>query len=233
MPNPNHAARLNEEGASFHERGDDTSAFAAFKDALESISADSLANTGASVSAVLSPIPDPTANATNNSGSNTPRLPLVPSNPRTDQPVTNGDDETYLYDRCLVFESEYASDPEAAPYCSAIVVFNMALVYQKRGNDEKTLYKALFLYMVSLRHIRSSESERFKNSDLVIAALNNQAIVFYMLKDYGKARTILGELWSVMRDIRCRPASFQKRDIDGIVQNILLMLHSPSLAAAA
>ena len=231
MSNPSHAARLNEEGASFHERGDDNSAFAAFKDALESISIDSHLRTGASVSAMLSPVPDPTSSTGYSAGST--RTPMIPSHPRTDEPITNEDEEVYLYDRSLAFEAEYASDPEAASYCSAIIIFNMALVFQKRGSDEKTLYKALFLYMVSLRHIRSSSSDRFSKSDVVIASLNNQAIVFYLLKDFGKARTILGELWTLLRDLRHRPASFKKTDIDGIVQNILLLLHSPSLAAAA
>jgi hypothetical protein len=229
MTNPSNAARLNEEGASYHERGDDNSAFAAFKDALESISIDSHVRTGASVSAMLSPVPDPT----NPNNTSTARSSLVASHPRTDEPIICEEDETYLYDRFLVFEPEYASDPEAASYCSAVIIFNMALVFQKRDNHVKTLYKALFLYIVSLRHLRTNASERFKNSDVVIAALNNQAMIFCMLKDYGKARTVLGELWSLLRELRRRPGSLNKKDIDGIVQNILLLLQSPSLAAAA
>ncbi|CAB9518091.1 expressed unknown protein [Seminavis robusta] len=227
---PNQAARLNDEGASYIERGDDSSAFAAFKDALESLSSDAVAQTTASVSAMLTP---PTVNVGNGNSTRASTTRPVANCPRTDAPAPADDEEAYQYDRCLSFEQGHTSDPDALPYCSAVIIFNMALVFQKRGTDEKTLYKALFLYMVSLRHIQSCTSDSFKKTDVVIAALNNQAVVFYLLKDYAKARTVLGELWNLLRELRCRPRSFMKSDIDGIVQNILLLLHSPSLAAAA
>jgi hypothetical protein len=229
----NQSSRLNEEGVSYHLRGDDNSAFAAFKDALESLSNDALAQTGASVSALLTPpTPDPTNPDSGRSTATMATRP-IPSCPRSDVPAPPDDEPVYFYDRCLTFEPSQAADPEATPYCSAVIIFNMGLVFQKRGNDDKTLYKALFLYMVSLRHIQTSSNDRFKKTDVVIAALSNQAVVFYLLKDYGKARTVLGELWNLLRELQCRPHSFVKADIDGIVQNILLLLHSPSLAAAA
>lgn len=231
------AARLNEEGAFFFQSGDENSAFAAFKDALGSLSNDSITRTSLSVSAMLSP-PGPSADAVGSDGSTSvngkeSRSPLVPSSTRTEAPISGENEEPFLFDRCLSFDASHAADPEAAAYCSAIVIFNMALVFQKRDNDHKTLYKALFLYLVSLRHIKASGNDRFSKSDVVIAALNNQAVVFYKLKEFGKARAVLGEVWKLLRDLRARPDSFQKVDIDGIVQNILLLLHSPSLAAAA
>ena len=231
---PSLSSRLNEEGASYHERGDDNSAFAAFKDALESLSIDAIARTTESVSALLSPTPTSDPTIPDHLGRSTMAIRPIPSCPRSDVPAPADDEHAYYYDRCLTFEQTQAIDPEATPYCSAVIIFNMGLLFQKRGKDEKTLYKALFLYMVSLRHIQASTNgDRFKKTDVMIAALNNQAVVFYLLKDYGKARTVLGELWSLLREIQCRPRSFVKGDIDGIVQNILLLLHSPSLAAAA
>jgi hypothetical protein len=235
MSTENQSSRLNEEGASYHTRGDDNSAFAAFKDALESLSTDSLAQTSASASGLLTPV---TPNPTDPSNGRLPTttstvLRPIPSCPRSDVPSPADDEPAYFYDRCLTFEPSQAADPEATPYCSAVIIFNMGLLFQKRGKDAKTLYKALFLYMVSLRHIQTSSNDQFKKTDVVIAALNNQAVVFYLLKDYGKARTVLGELWNLLRGLQCRPQSFVKGDIDGIVQNILLLLHSPSLAAAA
>ena len=233
----NNAARLNEEGAFFFESGDENSAFAAFKDALGNFSNDSIARTSLSVSAMLSPSVSAadagSSAAAAAAAGNSSRSPLVPSSARTEEPISGDDEEPFMFDRCLSFDSSHAADPEAAPYCSAIIIFNMALVFQKRGKDRKTLYKALFLYLVSLRHIKTSSNERFNNSDVVIAALNNQAVIFYHLKEFGKARAVLGELWTLLRDLPARPDSFQKCDIDGIVQNILLLLHKPSLAAAA
>ena len=231
------AVRLNEEGAFFFQSGDENSAFAAFKDALGSLSNDSIARTSLSVSAMLS-APGASADSVASDGSTTvngkgTRSPLVPSSARTEAPISGENEEPFLFDRCLSFDASHAADPEAASYCSAIVIFNMALVFQKRDNDHKTLYKALFLYLVSLRHIKAPGNDRFSKSDVVIAALNNQAVVFYKLKEFGKARAVLGEVWKLLRDLRARPDSFQKVDIDGIVQNILLLLHSPSLAAAA
>lgn len=229
------ASRLNEEGAFFFESGDENSAFAAFKDALGSLSHDNIAQTSSSVAAVLAPPSFDGGSGSSASGgsSSSSRSPLVSSSTRTEEPIAGDNEEPFMFDRCLSFDASHAADPEAASYCSAIIIFNMALVFQKRGKDHKTLYKSLFLYLVSLRHIKTSNNDRFNSSDVVIAALNNQAVVFYHLKEYGKARAVLGELWTLLRELKSRPKSFQKSDIDGIVQNILLLLHSPSLAAAA
>ena len=236
----NSAARLNEEGAFFFQSGDEDSAFAAFKDALGSLSNDSIARTSLSVSAMLSaPVTASSADDATPGGPSSSiqhkgsRTHLFPSSTRTEMPISGEEEEPFLFDRCLSFDASYASDPEAAAYCSAIVIFNMALVFQKRDDDHRTLYKALFLYLVSLRHIKASGSDRFSKSDVIIAALNNQAVVFYRLKEFGKARAVLSELWKLLKTLTARPESFQKVDIDGIVQNILLLLHTPSLAAAA
>lgn len=204
------AARLNDEGIYFHEAGDDDSAFAAFKDALES-----LAITGKSNEEMLI---------------STPQIPK--SNSFLDQPIFGCDDDPFLYDRNLSFNHDDAQDPDKNQYCRAIVVFNMALVYSKRDKDKETLHKALFLYSMCLQHVQAS-SDQVKRSDVVLAAMNNQAVVLYLMEDFGKARRVLNEMWAMLKQLRSRPASFVKQDIHGFVHNILLLLHSPSLAPAA
>jgi len=238
------AARLNEEGAYFFQSGDDISAFAAFKDALGNLSSESVAYTSSSVSAILSTQTSSKEGSSGDaaSGNDTPpaKVPIVSPTrstrdiPRLDEPpISVDDEEPFTFERFLSFDHSQAVDPAATAYCSAIIIFNMAQVFQQRSKDRKTLNKALFLYIVSLRHIKGCTSGRFKSSDVVIAALNNRATVFYHLQHFGKARMVLGELWALIKELRARPESFQKADVDGIVQNILLMLHTPNLAAAA
>jgi hypothetical protein len=119
---------------------------------------------------------------------------------------------------------------------SAVVVFNMAVIFHQRSFFEREPYrtKALHLYESSL-DLFSKISIRYDLSGIIAVALNNRASLLFAMGDYESSERDMERLQSAM--VRAEysmstAAILHGSDFQGILLNLLL-LRPPRTAQAA
>lgn len=270
------AIRLNNEGIQHLISGNETNAFTAFKTALDKIShGDRNSVQDESTPSAPSPFLDTTSSQPPPPRRRRPLscAPLlytstgnIISNNSCNKTLSSTNDistinSPFFFQQTLFIQEDQWLVPTDAPYLSAVIIYNMGLVFHLKGeavidDDEQKqalYYKALFLYNVSLRHIQAAtNNDMYSYSDVVVVVLNNTSHIHNNSNDSShddddedssldKGRTVLMELWSVLRHIQQQgsnskrvTSAFTQSDMDGFVQNVLLLLRgTTSLAPAA
>lgn len=127
-------------------------------------------------------------------------------------------------------------DQDGIAIFSAVVVFNMAVVFHQKSFIENDPFrtKALHLYESSV-DLFSKISSRYDLSGTIAVALNNKASLYFAIGDYESSDQELERLQSVMERAEystSTAAILQGSDFQGILLN-LLTLRPPRIAQAA
>jgi hypothetical protein len=145
--------------------------------------------------------------------------------------------EPFTYLKPFVFNSTLIpQDQDGIAVFSAVVVFNMAIVFHQKSllESDPFVTKALHLYESSV-DLFSKISSRYDLSGTIALALNNKASLHFAGGDYESSDLELERLQSVMARAEysmSTEAILQGSDFQGILMN-LLMLRPPRIAQAA
>lgn len=249
-------SEMNNGGAAFLASGNVDAAFSSFRGALELIgrmyeggedpqiplSAPTFAASGAKTSSLAS---------SNKEGLKAkPNRSTCPSQPSTRAPVQqihplskpSYDHPHFVYCQALVFNPSLSLTmenwDEYLPICLAMIKFNLGLTYQMKSKDvgERALVRALVWYDLCLAHVQETMQTALPlHLNVVMAAMNNMAIVNYDLCHYTKVRHIYQNLLEIMNchsSAGSKPLGFKEEEMQGLVLNIIL-LHSDAIAPAA
>lgn len=222
------AAYLNSNGCSMLAVGDNAKAFKTLKEALQNV-----------LQAVMLYEDNPVASAAERPDDDIVSRPVPRS--RMDgasmKPSPEENDRAYIYSKGLVFYlTSNVTLLELAFYAS-VIVFNLVLALQRRRKplQERDLNKLLALYDLCLKLIHEgSKAKQYDSCNLIVATLNNKAVVHAELRDFTKARRVLYHVWDVMKYPSRRPGLLEPWEIEGIFLNIYqLLVNSPKTASAA
>jgi hypothetical protein len=221
------AAFLNSNGASMLAFGDNAKAYKAFKGSLQHI-----------MQAVMlyedTPPPAKHSDALDIVSRPVPRN-RIDGMSMKPPPEENGN--AYMYSKGLVFYLSGTIKLADLAFYSSAVVFNLVVSFQRRRKplQERDLTKLLALYDLCLKLVsEGTKTKQYDNCNLVVAALNNKAVVHAELGDFTRARRVLYHVWDVMKYPSRRPKLLEAWEVEGIFLNIYLWLvNSPQVASAA
>jgi hypothetical protein len=221
------AAYLNSNGCSMLAVGENAKAFKALKGALQNVLQAVMLYEDNPVAAAASERPDTVSRP----------VPRSRMDGASMKPSPEENDSAYIYSKGLVFYlTSNVTLLELAFYAS-VIVFNLVLAFQRRRKplQERDLNKLLALYDLCLRLIHEgSKAKQYDSCNLIVATLNNKAVVHAELRDFTKARRVLYHVWDVMKYPKRRPGLLEQWEIEGIFLNIYqLLVNSPQTASAA
>ena len=145
--------------------------------------------------------------------------------------------EPFTYLQPFVFNANLMpQDQDGIAVFSAVVVFNMAIVYHMKSLIDNDLFrtKALHLYESSV-DLFSKISSRYDLSATIAVALNNKASLYFARDEYESSDRELGRLQSIMERAEysiSTAAILRGSDFQGILLN-MLTLRPPRVAHAA
>lgn len=139
----------------------------------------------------------------------------------------------YVYDEPLqIVPAEKATLRDVAIY-KATLLFNMGFVFHKKSNcvDTWGVYWSLYFYELSLDCCKGFHDHP-SCLEVLAAALNNKAHVFFDHSEFLTSRDVLDTLLVTMILVHGRPLEFAKDKVHGILFN-LYMLRMPTAAPIA
>lgn len=142
------------------------------------------------------------------------------------------DSEGYIYSKPFFFNpAATLTEEEIAPY-GGVILFNLALTYHERSRTvgESALRVALSLYEKCLALLKHATS--FDCSNVIIAALNNQARIYEELLDYQRAGLRFKLLAEFLNEEEVRTDTLETDDLQDIFLNIFFF-KIPTCAAVA
>ena len=168
----------------------------------------------------------------------------VPAPPKCDasqslqmskQPIskTNShESEGFIYSKPFFFNpAATLTEEDIAPY-GGVILFNLALTYHERSRvvGESALRVAMKLYEKCLSLLKHART--FDCSNVIIAALNNQARIFEEVADYKRASYRFRLLAEFLNEDDVRTDTMEKADLQDIFLNIFFFKF-PTCAAMA
>lgn len=222
------AAYLNSNGASLLAVGENSKAFKCFKGSLQSL---------LQAVIIFEEAPPASTDVTSPTSDIVSRpIPRTRMDGASMKP-SDDDGKAYLYSKGLVFYLSSAISLFDLAFYGSVIVFNLVLSYQRRRTDmqERDLNKLLALYDLCLKLVgEGAKAKQYDCCNLVVATLNNKAVVHSELRDFTKARRVLYHVWDIMKYPDRRPKLLEPWEIEGIFLNIyLLLVNSPNVAGAA
>jgi len=164
------------------------------------------------------------------------------------------DSAHFVYSRAFVFFLNQPATTAAATstppspillrVTAAMIHFNLALSYQKMANEwgERSLMRALKLYDLCLTVIHGGDVTMPHNLHLVLATMNNMAVICYDLNMYSKVSRFCASITKVVHCVgmdgglrtmqQQQPHCFGDDDVEGLMLNLLL-LNVPPIPPAA
>ena len=145
---------------------------------------------------------------------------------------THLDSEGFVYSKPFYFNPEATMrEEDISPY-GGVILFNLALTYHERSrfSGESSLRLALRLYDKCLILLKNATS--FDCSNVIIAALNNQARIHEVLLDFRKASIRYKLLAEFLHQTDVRTDTLEADDLQEILLNIFFF-KIPSCAAMA
>lgn len=225
------AAYLNSNGASYLAMGDTEKAHKSFKDSLKTILQ------AISEGDVIEELPLPERNPTFDAMARPIPRSRMDGNDAQLSMQADKEGKAYSYGKGLVFYPNTTFTTTDLAFYSSIVVFNLVLTCQRRPKhlQEKQMQRLLRLYQVVLQLIdETSRSGKYDCSHLVVATLNNTAVLHSELGQHASARRMLYHVWDVLRGPQRRPMILDTFEVEGLFLNIFLMLaNAPRVAEAA
>jgi hypothetical protein len=152
--------------------------------------------------------------------------------PSLDVPGLDG--SFFIYNRALFLEVQPSGVDLTAT--NAVILFNLALAFHQRGltcGHQAKLSKALHLYDLCTKLIGDISS---RLGPLALAALNNQAQIYYSICDYARTEEMLSNIRSVAEYVPMPSPSgksaFEERHFEEIYLNVAIT-QTPTTAASA
>lgn len=133
-------------------------------------------------------------------------------------------DHAFMFSKAFAFNPRFEFGEDCIEACKAVVLFNLALVQHRRNKyyvhcprHENT---ALRLYSSCLELLR--QPSPLNCSNVVIAALNNKAQIFYEQHDWETTAGLLRELGQCLGKAIDEGAakSLDEQDINGLLLNV-------------
>jgi hypothetical protein len=146
--------------------------------------------------------------------------------------VNPGESEGFVYSKPFFFNPEVTmADGDIAPY-EGVILFNLALTYHERSRllGESSLRIALRMYDMCLILLKNANT--FDCSNVIIAALNNQARIHEELLDFGNACNRFKLLADFLHMADVRTDTLEPNDLQNIFLNIFFF-KVPTGAATA
>ena len=246
----NRAADLNKTGAVLCNQGKEVEALEYFRGALEllSILAKGFQDTTFSMTMWPSaPLLTPTKIMCSKANQSCNSPPTILSSLQQSQPKEEEEEESpppfaralpsasdrdegllFVYRRALLFKPTTWVDTDRLSCYIAIIEFNMGLAIhlQSRTGGEKALLDALHVYDHCLGHInRIDTGFSVESSQVLFAALNNKAAIFYEFCSFQNSRQVLEAL---LNAITCSKNTgvlneIKDEDLEGFLFNAMLM----------
>jgi tetratricopeptide (TPR) repeat protein len=142
------------------------------------------------------------------------------------------ENEGFIYSKPFFFNPEATmTEEDIAPY-GGVILFNLALTYHERSRflGESSLRLALRMYDKCLTLLKNANS--FDCSNVIIAALNNQAQIHEVLLDYRNASNRFKVLADFLHQADVRTDTLEPDDLRDIFHNIFFF-KVPTCAAIA
>ncbi|CAB9514487.1 expressed unknown protein [Seminavis robusta] len=142
------------------------------------------------------------------------------------------ENEGFIYSKPFFFNPEATiTEEDVAPY-GGVILFNLALTYHERSRTvgESSLHVALRLYEKCISLLKHATS--FDCSNVIIAALNNQARIHEELLDFQKASMRFKLLADFLHRSDVRTDTLEQEDLQDIFLN-LFFFKIPTCAAMA
>jgi len=208
------AASMNNMGVvSMSQRGGQRAALAYYKAALESLCTKVQCSTP---TLACTAVPRTFGNC---QGSN---LPFVPVS--LGATCLSADASSFTFSKAFVFNTSVRLLEEYLESYQAVILFNVALLYDNRGDNAPTSYeaKALELYINTLDILLCPQAITLDCSNVVIAALNNKAQIFFRRSDFVNTRDSLVELAIHLHKtfVIDGNKSMDEHDINGLLLNV-------------
>lgn len=149
----------------------------------------------------------------------------------------------FVYRRALVFDSDLSFADQDWDECLSIflamIKFNLGLTFQIKSNElgERALVRALVWYDLSLAHVQETvQTAAPMHLNIVLATMNNMAIVSHDLCNFGKVRQIYQNVLEILTAHATdgsKPNGFEEEDMQGLLLNIILLHAIDAIAPAA
>jgi hypothetical protein len=151
-------------------------------------------------------------------------------------PLPNmSDSQCYVYKNVLriSFDKLPLHVEQATQVCSAVYIFNMALVHHRQGlrQNQKCSERAISLYNMVIRLLRFSDL-RGPAGVVKLAAINNLSQLRHDQGNYALAREGLNHLSSIVQAGSASLLQLSDTELNGVIMN-LVFLKPPRVAAAA
>jgi tetratricopeptide (TPR) repeat protein len=159
-------------------------------------------------------------------------------------PAATGGDHSFffVYSQALKVNISVGMDHGADmdTLISAIIIFNMALLYHLKGTREQNAAskhhaKSMRLYALSLELLKNQKNSSSYHEDVVllqVACWNNMSHISYEQADVDRALLQLCEVQWLLRMMDDRPSHFTEEDMGRFMLNGMFM-HALSTARAA
>jgi hypothetical protein len=142
----------------------------------------------------------------------------------------------YVYSHgIMISDTSHGKSEEMLSLYSAIVLFNMALAFHRKGilGRGKNLKKAALLYSITLQLLaRSTMPDDMSTSTLTLFALNNKAQIHYAQCKYIQSVDCMQEISEIMGGVHDLHSTLKPKDVEGLMLNVML-LTVPTAAQAA
>ena len=140
--------------------------------------------------------------------------------------------DSFIYSKPFFFNpAATLAEEDIAPY-GGVILFNLALTYHERSRTvgESALRLALRLYEKCLSLLKHATT--FDCSNVIIAALNNQAQIFEELLDYQRAGLRFKLLADFLKEDDVRKDTLEPDDLQDIFLNISFFKFATCAAVA-
>lgn len=148
-------------------------------------------------------------------------------------------DAFFVYDEPLLFEPDETEDANGSSqvnvaFYKAILLYDIAITLhrQSHGVDSWSVYRALHFYELCLECCRTKCATHANCLEIMAAALNNKAHIYYDHSEFSTARSLLDTLLVTMIFTYGRPLELEEKNTQGILFN-LYMLRMPTTARCA
>jgi hypothetical protein len=145
----------------------------------------------------------------------------------------------YVYDHGIMLSENRSADTDEtlSLYSIAIILFNSALASHTEGTalgQVKSLMKASALYGLVVKLLaRCTMLEDTSSTVLTLLALNNKAQIHYDQCEYLHSVDCMNQISRIMgSSVRGLHSALNRKDIDGLVLNVMLLI-TPTAAQAA
>ena len=143
----------------------------------------------------------------------------------------NEEESLYLYDQVIRMPADLKLDYTGAVVASAVVMFNLALAYQKSATTLNDLKKSAKLYELACNLLLRQESCMIVSTMFTLAAVNNMGLVFQQMNDAVTAKKCFEQSMSIM--MLMVDHGHEHASLDGFLMNASTVNFNANPAAAA